>query len=228
MNTGLSDAFSLIWRLSLLIKAPASLPASTKSAILGSYDIERRSTAKEVIDVAAKLVRSTTSEAKYYVELIEKNAGFITGMGVTYSGLGSACVREGERGVFKGGERCPDLWLQDQDGEASRLYQKFRYGRYMVLAIGHAADVDTDSFDTETVGVMRIQPLKALGVGVEMKREGGEVNAESCWPDTYGCSYVKVGESFLVLVRPDCYIECVGKADDVLGYFRERYNHLST
>jgi hypothetical protein len=47
--------------------------------VIQSYDIERRSTAEQVIGVAAKLVRDTVREAKKYVSTIERNAGFITG-----------------------------------------------------------------------------------------------------------------------------------------------------
>lgn len=47
--------------------------------VVKSYDIERRSTADQVIGVAAKLVRDTVHEAKKYVSTIERNAGFITG-----------------------------------------------------------------------------------------------------------------------------------------------------
>ena len=92
MNTGLSDAFNLIWRLYFSIKCPG-LPLATRNAIVESYDLERRATAKGVIDVAAKLVRSTTTEAKHYVDLIEKNSGFITGMGVAYSDMASPLVK---------------------------------------------------------------------------------------------------------------------------------------
>lgn len=220
MNTGLSDAFSLIWRLSLLVKHPR-LPSSAKIAILGSYDTERRSTAKEVIDVAAQLVRSTKTEAKHYVELIEKNAGFITGMGVTYSGLNSACVRESEKSVFKAGERCPDLWLQDDAGEDIRLYQKFRYGRYVFLAIGETAHAESTGFDQDLVSIIKVRPLKGMNVGVDNK--GRDIDVGSYGKDAFGCSYAKMGESFLVLVRPDCYVEYVGETEEVLRYFKERY-----
>ncbi|KAL1641858.1 hypothetical protein SLS61_009965 [Didymella pomorum] len=118
MNTGLSDAFNLVWRLYFLIRHPF-LPRSSSESILSSYDVERRQTAKGVIDVAAKLVRSTLADAKGYVELIEQNAGFITGMGVQYSGLESPLVRESEHGVWKAGYRVPDLWLSNSEGEAA-------------------------------------------------------------------------------------------------------------
>lgn len=78
LNTGMSDAFSLAWRLNLALK-PELLKPQMAGEVLRSYDTERRNTAIQVIDVAAALVRDTVREAKTYVATIEKNAGFITG-----------------------------------------------------------------------------------------------------------------------------------------------------
>ncbi|PSN62952.1 FAD/NAD(P)-binding domain-containing protein [Corynespora cassiicola Philippines] len=220
MNTGLSDAFALIWRLALLTRHP-HLPSATQTALLRSYDTERRATAKEVIDVAAKLVRSTTAEAKGYVELIEKNAGFITGMGVKYWGVGSECVVEGgKRGVFGAGGRCPDLWVQGP--EAQRLYQMFRYGRYVLVTVGEEVGEGkrAQTRNEEVVKVVRLRPLKALGMGVE--REVERIDEGDYAEESFGCSYVKKGERYAALVRPDCYVETVGEIEDVVEYLERR------
>lgn len=79
LNTGIADAFSLAWRLAMVLRQP-NMQKSAVDNILFSYDIERRSTAQSVIDVAAALVRDTVREAKQYVGTIEKNAGYITGI----------------------------------------------------------------------------------------------------------------------------------------------------
>lgn len=71
LNTGIADAFSLVWRLNLAIKGYPE--------ILTSYEHERREVAKSVLEVSGKLVRSTVRTAKEYVGIIEKNAAFITG-----------------------------------------------------------------------------------------------------------------------------------------------------
>jgi phenol 2-monooxygenase len=217
MNTGLSDAFNLVWRLYFLIRHPF-LPRSSSESILSSYDVERRQTAKGVIDVAAKLVRSTLADAKGYVELIEQNAGFITGMGVQYSGLESPLVRESEHGVWKAGYRVPDLWLSNSEGEAVRLYQTLIYGRYLLVIVGamsRAVEVQNPAF----VALLRLTSLRARGVGV-LKRS--EDRKEKVHPDVFGCSLVKRGEEYAVLVRPDCYVEFVGDVDRVLEYTRAR------
>ena len=78
LNTGISDAFGLAWRLALA-SHPEGLAPGAVDKILRSYDIERRNTARQVIDVAATLVRDTVHTAKQYVSTIQKNAGFITG-----------------------------------------------------------------------------------------------------------------------------------------------------
>ena len=217
MNTGLSDAFNLIWRLYILLRYPC-LPHPSSESILSSYDTERRETAKGVINVAAKLVRSTLADAKGYVDLIEQNAGFITGMGVQYSGLESPLVRESDHGVWKAGCRTPDLWLSDPKGNAVRLYQKLIYGRYLLLIVGaasRAVEVQNPAF----VALLRLTRLRARGVGVLRWSEDRE---EEVRPDAFGCSLVKRGEEYAVLVRPDCYVEFVGDVDRVLEYTQAR------
>ena len=71
LNTGLADAFALAWRLNLALRG---FPE-----VLESYETERRTSAVGIIDVAAKLVRSTVKTATEYVDLIERNAAYITG-----------------------------------------------------------------------------------------------------------------------------------------------------
>lgn len=72
LNTGLSDAFALSWRLGLAIKG-------FDKHSLQTYDDERRTVAKGVVNVAGKLVRSTLRSAEEYVKLVEMNAANITG-----------------------------------------------------------------------------------------------------------------------------------------------------
>jgi 2-polyprenyl-6-methoxyphenol hydroxylase-like FAD-dependent oxidoreductase len=73
LNTGISDAFALAWRLKMACDSPSS-------RALKSYDEERRTTAQGVVDVAAKLVRSTMRTSEEYVKIVERSAANITGM----------------------------------------------------------------------------------------------------------------------------------------------------
>jgi len=223
MNTGLSDAFNLIWRLHFLLQHD-SLPASTTQALLSSYDIERRETAKGVIDVAAQLVRSTLSDAKGYVGLIEKNAAFITGMGVQYTDIASPLVRASSHaaGLWTAGHRAPDLWLARRPAaDAVRLYQLLTYGRYLLVLAG-AATTQVLAQDPRFATLVRVTALRARGVGA-LRRDGDDgVEEEEIHPDALGCSWVARGDEYAVLVRPDCYVEFVGAVEDVLAYTRER------
>lgn len=224
MNTGLCDAFNLIWRLHFLLRHPA-LPQSTRDSLLASYDTERRSTATRVIDVAAKLVRSTLAAARQYVQLIEQNAGFITGMGVQYAGLSSLRVRDSKRGVWEAGHRAPDLWLDDpRTGDAVRLYQKMLYGRYLLVLAGSAREVAIQR--PEFVAVLRMACLKAKQVGVQTRCEIAV--DERVRADAFGCSYIRAGDQYAVLVRPDCYVEYVAGVDEVLQYVEHHLPGLLT
>lgn len=78
LNTGVADAFALAWRLANVVTNDKLSPAAADK-LIRSYDIERRTVAQGVIDVAAALVRDTVHTAKQYVSTIEKNAGYITG-----------------------------------------------------------------------------------------------------------------------------------------------------
>lgn len=216
MNTGLSDAFNLIWRLYFSIKCPG-IPQATRDALLGSYDLERRATAKEVVEVASKLVRATMTEAKQYVKLIEKNSGFITGMGVTYAGMDSPLVQESKEGIFEAGFRCPDLWLQEPETrDTSRLYERLLYGRYVLLVAGDTTPYEINPKNAAFLTVIRLKPLKAAEVGTRKAKPAFSDNLGD--PGSFGCSWIKDGARFTVLVRPDAYIAYVGPLEETLSY----------
>lgn len=84
LNTGLADAFALAWRLVAAVRrldrAGDEEITRKVAKTLRSYDTERRTIARDVINVAAMLVRDTMHTAKQYVATIEKSAGYITGM----------------------------------------------------------------------------------------------------------------------------------------------------
>lgn len=86
LNTGIADAFALLWRLGLVINNNNNENNKNeswdgnKNVLIASYNQERRDTAQTVINVAANLVRSTLRTAKEYVEIVEKSAANITGI----------------------------------------------------------------------------------------------------------------------------------------------------
>jgi hypothetical protein len=123
LNTGLADAFNLIWKLAMVEQhaAPASL--------LQSYEDERKPVARSVIESSGELVRSTKysetgTHAQDYVKIVEKRAGNITGMGIGYGSGGL----EGTR-----------LYDMPLDQGATRLYARLDYTKYSLVVVGAEA-----------------------------------------------------------------------------------------
>lgn len=196
LNTGIADAFSLAWRLAMVLKNPRLTEDATRK-ILHSYDVERRSTAQGVIDVAAALVRDTVREAKTYVGTIERNAGYITGMGVAYDECASPIVAASAVGMWKAGFRCPDVVITPAAGGDSRwLYQEASYCKFVVLQVGEH-QLSGLGFDKD-VSVYKIQEAVEDGV-----TDANVANFVADW--------ITPEDSAIVVVRPDFYIAHVGR-----------------
>ncbi|KAG8426055.1 hypothetical protein J3459_008457 [Metarhizium acridum] len=209
LNTGMSDAFNLAWRLAQVVKNRNLQPGAAQK-IIRSYDTERRSTARDVIDVAAALVRDTVHTAKQYVGTIEKNAGYITGMGVTYRESGSPLVRASEHGIWTAGNRCPDMVLKKTDGAETWLYTETTYGKYLVLHIGGTPAPDFGFSDVVTHYTIRPASESAAA--------GGDSSR------TYTADWASKDDPFVVVVRPDMYLGFVGgSADEAKAYLKDLY-----
>jgi hypothetical protein len=124
LNTGLADAFNIIWKIAMVEKFGAPVD------LLQSYQQERKTVALEVVKTSAELVRATKqsttqSHAKEYVKIVERRAGFITGMGIQY----------GEIGV-----RLHDfLWSASDLATPSRIYPQLSYQNFTLLIFGRGA-----------------------------------------------------------------------------------------
>lgn len=122
LNTGLADAFNLIWKICSVIKGGSS------ENILNTYEAERKPVAQSVIETSGALVRSTkysikNTHALDYIKLVERYAGNITGMGIQYHGEGRV------------GERVYDIELVKK-GKSTRLYSMLDYSKYTLLWFG--------------------------------------------------------------------------------------------
>ncbi|EAS34804.3 FAD monooxygenase [Coccidioides immitis RS] len=210
LNTGLSDAFSLGWRMAYILKYSDKLAPGAANRILQSYDAERRKVAENVIRVAARLVRDIKYEATQYVGNVEKNANYITGMGIAYHDLGSPAVRESEVGIWKAGRACPDILLTTPGASESRyLYSIVTYGKYMVLVAGdHGGHFNTFK---SLVRWLRILP--------KADEQNCHLNGES--ELSYLAEVVKEGENYAIVVRPDMYIAYAGTAEGATEYLAE-------
>ena len=126
LNTGLADAFNLMWKLHMVIISYAS------TTLLESYENERKCVAQEVIATSGELVRSTQysingTHARDYVNIVEKRAGYITGMGVQYGA---------EQGLS--GLRLFDFELSNGINSA-RIYSFLEYTKFTLLLFGECS-----------------------------------------------------------------------------------------
>ncbi|KAI1658649.1 FAD binding domain-containing protein [Daldinia decipiens] len=215
LNTGIADAFSLGWRLAAVIKN-TNLTSGAAVKLIRSYDTERRAVAQEVIDVAATLVRDTNHTAKQYVSTIEKNAGYITGMGVSYDWTGSELIEDSEQNIWKAGKRCPDIQLIGVGtNEVVRLYSITSYGKYLVLFVGESGVLQSFR-DICTYLILR------AGASVQAP-VNGHSNGSQDEPRIFSSDIVTTQDNFIVVVRPDMYIGYVGKGDGWKQYLGQLY-----
>ncbi len=147
LNTGIGDAFNLIWKLKMALKL-RGLPA-----LLQSYEDERKPVAQSVIESSGELVRATRdspngTHAQDYVDIVRRRAGNITGMGICYGD-------EKLRGLA--GSRLFDIEVHDGTTQApTRLYSLLDYARFTLLIFGELATEDLKAPDF--VRILQIHP----------------------------------------------------------------------
>ncbi|KAK2624568.1 hypothetical protein QTJ16_005761 [Diplocarpon rosae] len=191
LNTGISDAFALSWRLNLAVRG-------VSPQALQSYDAERRVVAEGVVNVAAKLVRSTLRTADEYVKIVELSSANITGMGITYpvNGLFTA---SGSVGDFVTGARCPDFVLSRADKSTVWFYQLFQYGIFAVLSrsdvgltIPSGLSTHVASWDVSTGPGSEVFSVHVAGEALATTFDLGRTRDVS------------------IVIRPDLYVGYVG------------------
>jgi 2-polyprenyl-6-methoxyphenol hydroxylase-like FAD-dependent oxidoreductase len=192
LNTGLADAFNLMWKLNMVIKHGAP------KQLLQSYEDERKAVALSVIEASGELVRSTKfsesgTHAEDYVKIVQKRAGNITGMGIRY----------GESGLA--GSRIFDFEMYDGTMK-TRLYSQLDYTKFNLLVFG---DCKIDQKLPDYVKVTQIITNKEQ---IEAARDGSARKA----PLFTDC---KQYENQAVLVRPDSYIQSTAPLDKIETLF---------
>jgi hypothetical protein len=118
--------------------------------LLRTYEQERKPVALSVVETSGELVRSTRysksgTHAEDYVRIVERRAGYVTGMGIRY-GDGPGWV----------GTRLHDFEVDAEVGsgrERTRIYSLLDYSRFTLLVFGDAkAEIPAPGF----VKVVRI------------------------------------------------------------------------
>lgn len=146
LNTGLADAFNLIWKINSVIKF------NKPSELLNSYEEERQAVARGVIETSGALVRSTKysetgCHAQDYVNIVEKRSGYITGMGIRYGEEGLVGTRVLDFEVYRGKTK-------------TRLYSLLDYTQFTWLVFG---DGDIDLSLEKSAKIIRIHSSDAAG-----------------------------------------------------------------
>lgn len=129
LNTGLADAFNLMWKLNMVINHNAD------AALLQSYEDERKPVAKSVIETSGALVRSTKysdtgTHAEDYVKIVENRADNITGMGIRYGNHDLHGTRLFDFEIVNGSDK-------------TRIYSLLDYTKFTLLVFSDS-DVNMD------------------------------------------------------------------------------------
>ncbi|HYO71216.1 MAG TPA: FAD-dependent monooxygenase, partial [Archangium sp.] len=184
LNTGIADAFNLIWKLNMVMKfgAPTSL--------LQTYESERKPVALSVVDTSGELVRSTKysdhgTHAQDYVRVVQKRAGNVTGMGIRY----------GDQGLR--GSRLFDFKVFDGSRE-TRLYSLLDYTRFTLLVFG---ELELNSDPPEFMKIIEIHPSKR-GPGYWAESHPYSQQAVLVRPDSYIESVVSLDMVESLLCEP--------------------------
>lgn len=177
LNTGLADAFNLMWKLTRVLKY------GERPDFLQTYEKERKPVALSVIETSGELVRSTkysehSTHAQDYVEIVRKRAGNITGMGIRYAGEGLA------------GTRLFDLEVFHQN-KKTRLYSLLDYRYFTLLIFG---DREADLKLPESVKVIRISS-KQSAEGYSTESSFYKNQAVLVRPDSYIDSVISLDAS---------------------------------
>ncbi|MBL7543267.1 MAG: FAD-binding protein [Bdellovibrionaceae bacterium] len=139
LNTGLADAFNLMWKLGMVLKTGAP------TELLHTYEGERKPVAQGVIESSGELVRSTKfsktgTHAQDYVSIVQKRSGNITGMGIRYGQQGPRGSRLFDLEVFQGSNK-------------TRLYSLLNYSRFTLILF---SDTDVNLHLASFANVIRI------------------------------------------------------------------------
>jgi len=146
LNTGLGDAFNLMWKIHMVLKFGAS------TEFLRTYEEERKPVAMSVVETSGELVRSTKdskdgTHAQDYVKIVQRRAGNVTGMGIRY----------GDQGLC--GTRLFDFVVHD-GREEMRVYSLLDYARFTLLVFSEfEVELDPPAF----VKVIWIRTEKGSG-----------------------------------------------------------------
>ena len=138
---------------------------------------------------------------------------------MSYDGLGSELISESERGIWKAGRRCPDIYLSQAGGDTKRLYSMLSYGKFLVLAIGTRQGCHRYFTDVCTHFTL-LPEVPAQG------EANGHSKKTSVEDNVFSSDIVTKDDTFVVVIRPDMYIGYVGDGtEDWKKYLADVFVH---
>jgi 2-polyprenyl-6-methoxyphenol hydroxylase-like FAD-dependent oxidoreductase len=209
MNTGITDAHNLGWKLALVADGRAP------DRLLDTYGAERQPVAEQVLGLTHTLVRFGTMThpvqralrdaivpAAFRVGPVHRRAvRRFTQVNVGYPASSLTRPDRG-RGALRPGERAPDFEVGTREG-ASRLFAMLRRGRHVMVVAG--ADPGRALADPALDPYRDLFEVVTRGPADARAHSGGRAGS-------------------VVLVRPDGYVAArgtPGRLRAVLGYLRE-------
>ena len=212
MNTGITDAHNLGWKLALVASGRAP------DALLDSYGTERRPVADEVLKLTHTLVhygslshpikrraRDIIVPALARSSVVQRRAASrVSHISIAYP-PGPLARPDHGRGTPKAGQRMPDIQVH-AGSQAATLHSILRGGRHvLVLPAAEAASVLSDS---------GLRPYWGdLDVVTYDGRQAPRFRNDGTWP--------------VVLVRPDGHVAARGRPGSlhpVTGYLRDLFS----
>ncbi|TQS35633.1 hypothetical protein Golomagni_03942 [Golovinomyces magnicellulatus] len=221
MNTGVQDAVNLGWKLARVLKSTA--PAS----LLNSYNIERHKVGSDTVKATDRMynILITTNPLKiwlrnflwrwvlpYFVkpDFADRKLRYISQLSIRYRNspvVGTASVWKGS---LRGGDRAPDGWMVNPEGENITLHGLFKTSNdHLFLFSG------LDNLESRMINDT-IHQLKLYSSDLVVHKIFDESFKNKTTIDGYIDPGGKIhtmyqfNEPGYVLVRPDGYISFIG------------------
>ena len=177
MNTGIQDAANLCWKL-------AAVARGGDAALLDTYEEERGEVGRALLRFTQRGLKLTSTSnpiverardalAPIVTRLpqVQHNAiGFVSETAIEYRS--SSAVRDyGGDGHLRAGDRVPDLWLKNRDGDSS-LLGDWTSAKHRVIGL----NLDQDDIETLRTSVSRadVVPLSSAELGYEGRKLFGD------------------------------------------------------
>jgi phenol 2-monooxygenase (NADPH) len=127
----------------------------------------------------------------------------MAGMGVSYRDMASPLVHASQHGIWRAGDRCPDVLLSLPSGEEKWLYSVACYGKHLILSIGGGVRPEPKYEHVATV------------YNIAASESRSSVNGEDTGSaPVFKAKWLAENERAVVVVRPDMYVGYVGTEPD--------------